>query len=54
MVDYYLEIFMDNIIIFRKSFDNYLNNLEIILKKYKDHGTIIAEEEQDERMLITP
>ena len=25
-----------------------------ILKKYKDHGTIIAEEEQDERMLITP
>ena len=24
------------------------------LKKYKDHGTIIAEEEQDERMLITP
>ena len=25
-----------------------------ILKKYKDHGTVIAEEEQDERMLITP
>ena len=25
-----------------------------ILKKYKDHGTIIAEEEQEERMLITP
>ncbi|RGZ01267.1 Lrp/AsnC family transcriptional regulator [Clostridium sp. AM58-1XD] len=25
-----------------------------ILKKYKDHGTVLAEEEQDERMLITP
>ena len=25
-----------------------------ILKKYKDHGTIISEQVQDERMLITP
>ena len=25
-----------------------------ILKKYKDHGTVLAKEEQDERMLITP
>ena len=25
-----------------------------VLKKYKDHGTIIAEPVQDERMLITP
>ena len=25
-----------------------------ILKKYKDHGTIMAEKEKDERMLITP
>ena len=25
-----------------------------VLKKYKDHGTIIAETVQDERMLITP
>ena len=25
-----------------------------ILKKYKDHGTIIAEPEEDERMLVTP
>ncbi|MDR1765533.1 MAG: Lrp/AsnC family transcriptional regulator [Lachnospiraceae bacterium] len=25
-----------------------------VLKKYKDHGTIIAETPQDERMLITP
>ncbi len=25
-----------------------------ILKKYKDHGTVIAKEEQDERMLVTP
>ena len=24
-----------------------------ILKKYKDHGTIIAEPEEDERMLVT-
>ena len=25
-----------------------------VLKKYKDHGTVLAEETQDERMLITP
>ena len=25
-----------------------------ILKKYKDHGTIMAEKEKDERMLMTP
>ena len=25
-----------------------------VLKKYKDHGTIISEQVQDERMLITP
>ena len=25
-----------------------------VLKKYKDHGTIISEPIQDERMLITP
>ena len=25
-----------------------------ILKKYKDHGTIMAEKEKDERMLVTP
>ena len=25
-----------------------------VLKKYKDHGTIISEPVQDERMLITP
>ena len=25
-----------------------------ILKKYKDHGTVLAKEEQDERMLIIP
>ncbi len=25
-----------------------------VLKKYKDHGTILVEEVQDERMLITP
>ena len=25
-----------------------------VLKKYKDHGTIISEPTQDERMLITP
>lgn len=24
-----------------------------VLKKYKDHGTIIAEQEEDERMLVT-
>ena len=25
-----------------------------VLKKYKDHGTVLEEEAQDERMLITP
>ena len=25
-----------------------------VLKKYKDHGTVLVEEVQDERMLITP
>ena len=25
-----------------------------ILKKYKDHGTVLVQEDQDERMLITP
>ena len=25
-----------------------------ILKKYKDHGTILAQKEQEERMLVTP
>lgn len=25
-----------------------------VLKKYKDHGTVLDEEEKDERMLITP
>ncbi len=25
-----------------------------VLKKYKDHGTILAEEHEDERMVITP
>ena len=25
-----------------------------VLKKYKDHGTILVEEVQDERMLVTP
>ena len=25
-----------------------------VLKKYKDHGTVISEPVQDERMLITP
>ncbi|MEY8338578.1 Lrp/AsnC family transcriptional regulator [Lachnospiraceae bacterium 62-35] len=25
-----------------------------ILKKYKDHGTVLVKKEQDERMLITP
>lgn len=25
-----------------------------ILKKYKDHGTVIAEQKKDERMLVTP
>ena len=25
-----------------------------ILKKYKDHGTVIAEHKKDERMLVTP
>ena len=25
-----------------------------ILKKYKDHGTVIAEKKKDERMLVTP
>ena len=25
-----------------------------VLKKYKDHGTVLSEEIQDERMLITP
>ena len=25
-----------------------------VLKKYKDHGTIMAEKEKDERMLMTP
>ena len=25
-----------------------------VLKKYKDHGTILVQEVQDERMLITP
>lgn len=25
-----------------------------ILKKYKDHGTIMAEKEKDERMVVTP
>ena len=25
-----------------------------ILKKYKDHGTVIAEKKRDERMLVTP
>ena len=25
-----------------------------ILKKYKDHGTIMAEKSKDERMLMTP
>lgn len=25
-----------------------------VLKKYKDHGTILAQKEQDERMLVTP
>ena len=27
---------------------------QFVLKKYKDHGTIISEQVQDERMLITP
>ena len=25
-----------------------------VLKKYKDHGTVLVEEVQDERMLVTP
>ena len=25
-----------------------------VLKKYKDHGTVLVERKQDERMLITP
>ena len=25
-----------------------------VLKKYKDHGTVLVQEDQDERMLITP
>lgn len=25
-----------------------------VLKKYKDHGTVLQEEKQDERMLVTP
>lgn len=25
-----------------------------VLKKYKDHGTVLHEEKQDERMLVTP
>ena len=25
-----------------------------VLKKYKDHGTVLVQEVQDERMLITP
>ena len=25
-----------------------------VLKKYKDHGTVLCDEDQDERMLITP
>ena len=25
-----------------------------VLKKYKDHGTVIAEKKRDERMLVTP
>lgn len=25
-----------------------------VLKKYKDHGTVLNEEKQDERMLVTP
>ena len=25
-----------------------------VLKKYKDHGTVLAEEKEDERMVITP
>lgn len=25
-----------------------------VLKKYKDHGTVLAEEKVDERMVITP
>ena len=25
-----------------------------VLKKYKDHGTVLCDEVQDERMLITP
>ena len=25
-----------------------------VLKKYKDHGTVMCEKKEDERMLITP
>ena len=25
-----------------------------VLKKYKDHGAVLKEEKQDERMLVTP
>ena len=35
-------------------FTVFITATHFVLKKYKDHGTVLCDEVQDERMLITP
>ena len=41
MVEHYLEVFMDDLTVFRNSFDNCLDNLENVLKRCEEKGLVL-------------
>ena len=41
MVEYVLEVFMDDFLVFEESYDDYLYNLENVLKRCEDTNLVL-------------